>query len=194
MCCFKKRSPVCSLACPSTRPSSQRPPPRRHVKASSTCSGAPSPKTGSSRCSSSRSRRSRCPSGSVCRSERPSSFNEYAATVGRLQIVYQLFRVLVGALGIRLNGHAAFVRPLVFPMSLGAAAVESGVAPTESLDERRVEEIKATDAAAENYGNFYGQNLSPVQPGANPICDRALDGARCAHVEPDPIHAMRNVA
>jgi len=88
-----------------------------------------------------------------------------AATVGRLQIVYQLFRVLVGALGIRLNGHAAFVRPLVFPMSLGAAAAEPGVALTESLDERRLEEIKATDAAAENYGNFYGQNLSPVQPG-----------------------------
>jgi uncharacterized membrane protein len=87
----------------------------------------------------------------------------HAATVGRLQIVYQLFRVLVGALGIRLNGHAAFVRPLLFPMSLGAA--EAGVAPTESVDERRVEEIKATDAAAENYGNFYGQNLSPVQPG-----------------------------
>ena len=88
-----------------------------------------------------------------------------AATVGRLQIVYQLFRVLVGALGIRLNGHAAFVRPLLFPMSLGAAAAEAGVAPTGSVDERRVEEIKATNAAAENYGNFYGQNLSPVQPG-----------------------------
>jgi uncharacterized membrane protein len=81
-----------------------------------------------------------------------------AASVGRLQIVYQLFRVLVGALGIRLNGHAAFVRPLIFPMSLGAAAAGP-------LDERRLEEIKATDAAAENYGNFYGQNLSPVQPG-----------------------------
>ena len=86
-----------------------------------------------------------------------------AATVGRLQIGYQLFRVLVGALGIRLNGHAAFVRPLVYPMSLGAA--KAGVAPTQSVDERRLEEIKATDAAAENYGNFYGQNLSPVQPG-----------------------------
>ncbi len=83
------------------------------------------------------------------------------ATVGRLLIAYQLFRVLVGALGIRLNGHAAFVRPLLFPMSLGAAAAESG----EALDEKRLEEIKATDAAAENYGNFYGQNLSPVQPG-----------------------------
>ena len=87
------------------------------------------------------------------------------ATVGRLLIVYQLFRVLVGALGIRLNGHAAFVRPLVFPMSLGAAAAGSGQAQADSLDEKRLEEIKAADAAAENYGNFYGQNLSPVQPG-----------------------------
>ncbi|HMY76496.1 MAG TPA: DUF969 family protein, partial [Blastocatellia bacterium] len=44
-----------------------------------------------------------------------------AATVGRLQIIYQLFRVLHGLMGIRLNGHPSFVRPLIFPMSLGAA-------------------------------------------------------------------------
>jgi len=84
-----------------------------------------------------------------------------AATVGRLQIVYQLFRILHGALGIRLNGHPSFVRPLVFPMSLGAAqkASESDLQPVS------VERIKAANAAAENYGNFYGQNLSPVQAG-----------------------------
>ncbi|MEP7273196.1 MAG: DUF969 family protein, partial [Acidobacteriota bacterium] len=28
-----------------------------------------------------------------------------------------------------------------------------------------VEKIKAASAGSENYGNFYGQNLSPVQPG-----------------------------
>ncbi|MGH9940181.1 MAG: 5-oxoproline transporter, DUF969 family subunit, partial [Blastocatellia bacterium] len=28
-----------------------------------------------------------------------------------------------------------------------------------------IERIKAANAAAENYGNFYGQNLSPVQAG-----------------------------
>src|SRR5215208_711065 len=89
----------------------------------------------------------------------------HAATVGRLQLVYQLFRVLVGALGIRLNGHPAFVRPLIFPMSLGAAAAERGVAGPEALPPDEVEEIKAATSAAENYGNFYGQNLSPVQPG-----------------------------
>ena len=44
-----------------------------------------------------------------------------AATVGRLLVVYQLFRILMGILGIRLSGHPVFVRPLVFPMSLGAA-------------------------------------------------------------------------
>jgi uncharacterized membrane protein len=77
-----------------------------------------------------------------------------AATVGRLLLVYQVFRILHGALGIRLNGHPSFVRPLIAPMALGV--------PTAPL---KPEQIKAAAAASENYGNFYGQNLSPVQPG-----------------------------
>ena len=127
----------------------------------------------------------------------------HAATVGRLQIVYQLFRVLHGLMGIRLNGHPSFVRPLIFPMSVGAAqvsgsapravasrsittdpspdnslatagsvprAVASGSITTDNpLATARgtdpIERIKAANAAAENYGNFYGQNLSPVQAG-----------------------------
>ncbi len=88
-----------------------------------------------------------------------------AATVGRLLVVYQLLRVLMGALGIRLLGHPAFVRPLVFPMSLGAAEAEAGLRDVDRLPVREVERIKAADAASENYGNFYGQNLSPVQAG-----------------------------
>jgi uncharacterized membrane protein len=88
-----------------------------------------------------------------------------AATVGRLQIVYQLFRVLTGILGVRLNGHPAFVRPLIFPMSVGAAEAAFGASSAEEVPEDVVEEIKAANAASENYGNFYGQNLSPVQPG-----------------------------
>lgn len=90
-----------------------------------------------------------------------------AATVGRLQLVYQLFRVLHGVAGIRLNGHPSFVRPLIFPMSLGAAQTlygETGEHPAP-LNDAVVEKIKAANAAAENYGNFYGQNLSPVQAG-----------------------------
>lgn len=88
-----------------------------------------------------------------------------AATVGRLSLVYQLFRVLHGIMGVRLNGHPPFVRPLVFPMALGAAQSQAGRQSADELPEAKVEEIKAATAAAENYGNFYGQNLSPVQPG-----------------------------
>lgn len=88
-----------------------------------------------------------------------------AATVGRLLLVYQLFRVLMGILGIRLSGHPAFVRPLVFPMSLGAAEAIASAKSVASLPSNEVERIKAANAASENYGNFYGQNLSPVLPG-----------------------------
>ncbi|MEW6212321.1 MAG: DUF969 family protein [Acidobacteriota bacterium] len=87
------------------------------------------------------------------------------ATVGRLAVVYQLFRILHGILGIRLNGHPSFVRPLVFPMSVGAAESTAGVRSADELAEDKIEEIKAANSASENYGNFYGQNLSPVQPG-----------------------------
>ena len=68
-------------------------------------------------------------------------------------ILYQLFRVSHGLLGLRLNGHPTFVRPLVAPMVLEAGRDEEP------------ERLKAASAASENYGNFYGQNLSPVQPG-----------------------------
>jgi uncharacterized membrane protein len=88
-----------------------------------------------------------------------------AATVGRLQIVYQLFRILHGVLGIRLNGHPSFVRPLVYPMSIGAAAEQLRVKDAEAVPVEVKEKIKAAAAAGENYGNFYGQNLSPVQAG-----------------------------
>ncbi|MBI1760652.1 MAG: DUF969 domain-containing protein [Acidobacteria bacterium] len=88
-----------------------------------------------------------------------------AATVGRLLFVYQLFRVVQGALGIRLNGHPSFVRPLVFPMAVGAAQQAKGELPEQALPEPVGETIKAATAASENYGNFYGQNLSVVQAG-----------------------------
>jgi len=88
-----------------------------------------------------------------------------AATVGRLLIIYQLFRILHGMLGIRLNGHPAFVRPLVYPMSIGAAEANLGVKTAGAVPADAAERIKAADAASENYGNFYGQNLSPVQAG-----------------------------
>jgi uncharacterized membrane protein len=84
----------------------------------------------------------------------------HAATAGRLSALYQLFRVVVGALGLRLGGHASFVRPLILPMAIGATEAKNGKASEQSI-----EKIKAAAAASENYGNFYGQNLAPVQAG-----------------------------
>jgi uncharacterized membrane protein len=84
-----------------------------------------------------------------------------AATVGRLSILYQLFRVIHGILGLRLTGHASFVRPLIYPMSAGAAEAKKG----QEVEPEKLELIKAANSASENYGNFYGQNLAVVQPG-----------------------------
>jgi len=79
-----------------------------------------------------------------------------AATVGRLELVYQVLRVAIVGLGIRLgSGHVLFVRPLVAPMALGAAGIDEQQ-PEQAAEADR---IKAASVAAENYGNFYGQNL-----------------------------------
>jgi uncharacterized membrane protein len=87
-----------------------------------------------------------------------------AASVSSLLIVYQIFRIIMGMVGIRLGGHPTFVRPLVFPMALGAAELAARNAD-QRIPARHIERLKAAAAASENYGNFYGQNLSPVQPG-----------------------------
>lgn len=79
----------------------------------------------------------------------------------RVLILYQLFRVLHGLLGLRLNGQAVFVRPLVAPMALASWRERHRQQPTEAEEDG----LKAASAASENYGNFYGQNLSPVQAG-----------------------------
>jgi|SRR5436190_1793297 len=71
-----------------------------------------------------------------------------AATVGRLQLVYQFFRIAVVAMGIRLgSGHVLFSKPIVVPMALGIT------------DDAEADRVKAASAASENYGNFFGQNL-----------------------------------
>jgi len=71
-----------------------------------------------------------------------------AATVGRLQLVYQFFRIAVVAMGIRLgSGHVIFAKPIVVPMAVGIT------------DDAEADQVKAASAASENYGNFFGQNL-----------------------------------
>jgi uncharacterized membrane protein len=79
-----------------------------------------------------------------------------AATAGRLQMIYQFFRMAIVAAGIRIgSGHVAFSRPLVLPMALGAANVSAN----DEAEIEAAERIRAATAASENYGNFFAQNL-----------------------------------
>ena len=72
-------------------------------------------------------------------------------TTGRIALVYVFIRFI--AMSIRISGHPQFVRPLIQPMAKAAAVSKFGDVESEDDD------IKAISAAAENYGNFFGQNL-----------------------------------
>ena len=74
--------------------------------------------------------------------------------------LYLVIRVIVGAFGLRIGGHPQFVRPLILPMAEGATQ-----ASYDNVPEKDQEKIKWYSAAAENYGNFFGQNIFPFAAG-----------------------------
>lgn len=76
------------------------------------------------------------------------------ATTGKILNIYALIREVASAMSLRLGGHPQFVRPLINPMSQGAAISKYG-----EIDEEDEEKIKAQAAAMDNYGNFFGQNV-----------------------------------
>jgi len=96
-----------------------------------------------------------------------------AATAGRLLLVYHLFRTAVVAIGMRVNGHVIFVRPLVVPMAVPAAGLEvrrgegegaagdggGGDAGETEAKAEEIDRVKAMASASDNYSNFFGQNL-----------------------------------
>ncbi|OYT73618.1 MAG: hypothetical protein CFK52_01480 [Chloracidobacterium sp. CP2_5A] len=77
-------------------------------------------------------------------------------SLAQVLVGFQAARVAMGALGLRLQGHVAFGRPIVAPMAAAALPQPSPA---------RAAEAKAAVAAAENYGNFFGQNLFPASAG-----------------------------
>ncbi len=83
------------------------------------------------------------------------------ATAGKVLSLYMVIRSLAGAFNIRLGGHVQFVRPLIMPMSLAAAKQDKG----EELTEDETEKFKGLNAAVENYGNFFAQNVFPASAG-----------------------------
>lgn len=82
------------------------------------------------------------------------------ASAGKVLIIYTFIREIAGALSLRLGGHVQFIRPLVLPMTQGAAESKYG-----KLEESDIEEIKGLAAASENYGNFYSQDVFVASSG-----------------------------
>jgi len=78
-----------------------------------------------------------------------------AATVGRLLILYLLYRQAISAIGLHSTaGHPQTVRPLVAPMAVAAAEKRHG-----ALDEPTSEKVKAYAAATDNVGLFFGEDI-----------------------------------
>jgi uncharacterized membrane protein len=77
-----------------------------------------------------------------------------AATVGRLLILYLLYRQMISAIGLHSTaGHPQTVRPLVAPMAVAAAQQQADV------DEDTAEKVKAYAAATDNVGLFFGEDI-----------------------------------
>ena len=77
-----------------------------------------------------------------------------AATVGRLLILYLLYRQIISAIGLHSTaGHPQTVRPLVAPMAVAAAEQQTEV------DEDTEEKVKAYAAATDNVGLFFGEDI-----------------------------------
>lgn len=77
------------------------------------------------------------------------------ATVGKLLILYLLYRQLTAAIGLHSTaGHPQTVRPLVAPMALAAAEKQHG-----ELDEETADKVKAYSAATDNVGLFFGEDI-----------------------------------
>ena len=84
-----------------------------------------------------------------------------AATAGRVLLLYTAVRQISVAFGVNVGGHAAMVRPLVAPMAEAAAKMQARTAAQArpgDLSEPTVHAIRANAAAAENVGNFFGED------------------------------------
>jgi uncharacterized membrane protein len=77
------------------------------------------------------------------------------ATVGKLLILYLIYRQLTAAIGLHSTaGHPQTVRPLVAPMALAAAEKQHG-----ELTSDEAEKVKAMSAATDNVGLFFGEDI-----------------------------------
>jgi uncharacterized membrane protein len=77
-----------------------------------------------------------------------------AATAGRVLIIYLMLRQIASGLGLTaLGGHVQMVRPVIAPMAEAAAE------RTAPLDDATRERVRATAAATDNIGLFFGEDV-----------------------------------
>ncbi|WP_158773096.1 DUF969 domain-containing protein [Cobetia sp. L2A1] len=80
------------------------------------------------------------------------------ASAGRITFSYLILRKLTNAFGLQLGGHPAMIRPLVAPMSVGAAERDLPPAALESTRFHALSQrIRVLNAISENFGNFFSQ-------------------------------------
>ena len=106
--------------------------------------------------------------------------NIKSATVGRLLIIYLGARQLTAAIGLTsLGGHPQMVRPLLAPMTEGAAEARYG-----KLSDKVRYRLRAFAAATDNVGLFFGEDIF-VAFGAIVLMTTFL---REAGIDLEPIH------
>jgi uncharacterized membrane protein len=119
-----------------------------------------------------------------------------AATAGRVLLIYTAVRQISISLGVNIGGHAGAVRPLIAPMAEAAARRQvaapqrDATAPDETtaiardvaspeLSPAIRESIRAHAAAAENVGNFFGEDIF-IAVGAVLLMKGFFDGVKIA--------------
>ncbi|MBH2846623.1 DUF969 domain-containing protein [Serratia marcescens] len=79
----------------------------------------------------------------------------HSATPGRLLTLYLFMREITAAMGLTsLGGHPQMVRPLLAPMTEGAAENRHG-----SVPEKTRMKLRALAAATDNIGLFFGEDI-----------------------------------
>jgi uncharacterized membrane protein len=76
------------------------------------------------------------------------------ATAGGILFLYQAMREVTSMFGLAIGGHTSMIRPLISPMAEAAAEKKAGVLPVALRMN-----IRAHAAAAENWGNFFADDI-----------------------------------
>lgn len=102
-----------------------------------------------------------------------------SATSARILMLYFVVREVTAALGLlSIGGHAQTVRPLLAPMSEGAAVNQYGDLPDHIRDK-----IKAHAAACDNIASFFGEDIF-IAFGAVLLINNFLQENGLADIEP----------